>query len=473
MIARVSFTIALLSILMISMQSCAPEDEYSISGRIQFDDGNAAASAAIYLFEVSPPDAYQSLVYNGESYPYVGAAAPHNWYFDHREHNSRSQKTVIGSASFEFNKVPKNDYYRVVAASEEYGWIYSGIFRLQEDEDIGSLVMYPETVLPSVLDENLTLLSGHHYVIENTVNVNQDVTLAIEAGAWLRFTSSISKLNVLGNLQALGSESDYIRFTYYDNSSPVSNWSRISFANDLDNSSTLNYCVIDHASTGLSVSSGSISIDNTAVKDCGTGISISTVDFSDISNSSILNCSDGINCITLMNIDRCFISNSSSTGISLSDLSAYISNSVIVNCAIGISEDYSDIFEVDHCIIAGNETGMNFEAGNLTRMFVHYCDLHNNSERSIFCKLDAYPDLSNNNFFENEYNVFLAGQAYGNELYHQSGDISAPNCYWGANSIDEIMSTFVDGNSIGADPRLGIVQIIPFELTARTDTGPE
>lgn len=472
MIARVSFTIALLSILMISMQSCAPEDEYSISGRIQFDDGNAAASAAIYLFEVSPPDAYQSLVYNGESYPYVGAAAPHNWYFDHREHNSRSQKTVIGSASFEFNKVPKNDYYRVVAASEEYGWIYSGIFKLTEDENIGTLTLYPETELPSVIDQNMVLESGRHYIVENTVQHHQDFILTIEPGVWIRFKNSTSKLQVLGILQAIGDESDYIRFTYYDNSSSASNWSRLEFANDLDSLSALSYAAVDHASVGITVNNCRLTMDNTVVRQCGTGISISSLDYSDISNSSIISCATGIDCNSLMCIDRCYVADCNLTGISLSNQSGYIDNSVIVKCGTGIIEDYSDIFEIEHCIVAGNDIGIWFEAGNLTRMSVHYTDFYDNSVEAVYCELDAYPDLSYNNLYQNEINIYLHGQAHG-AGYHQSENVTALNCFWGETNIDDINALFHDGNTLGSDPRLGFVLYDPFELNTRPDTGPQ
>lgn len=466
------FPLIIVSLAMIAgLQSCVPDDEFSISGSILFD-GGSSAPATVYLFKVSHPDAYQSIIYGGAAYPYVGASGPDDWYFDHRQQTAMSQKSVSGG-SFEFNKVGKDQYYRVIAAGDEYGWIYSDIFKLTEDENIGTLTLYPETELPPVIDQDMTLESGHHYVVENIVQLHQDFTMHIEPGVWVRFKNSTSKLQVLGNLQANGDESGYIRFTYYDNSSSASNWSRLEFANDLDSLSAISYLAIDHASVGIAVNNCRISMDNVVVRHCGgTGISISSIDYSEIANCSIIDCSTGIDCNNLMYVDRCYLADCNLTGISLSNQSAYIDNSVIVNCGTGIREDYSDIFEIDHCIIAGNDIGMWFEAGNLTRMSVHYCDLYDNSVEAVYCEFDAYPDLSYNNFYQNEYNVYLHGQVTG-QNYHQSGDVTALNCYWGETTAEEIIGSFHDGNTFGADPQLGLVLFDPFETTVRPDTGPE
>ncbi len=121
-----------------------------------------------------------------------------------------------------------------------------------------------------------TIWSADTVLVNSNVTVNDGVTLTINPGVTVIFTGSYA-INVQGRLLAQGSEADSIRFTPGDT---LTGWGGICFDNTpaTNDSSILEYCVLEYAIKGGTLSNGG-------------GLVFNNVSKALILNSSIRNCS--------------------------------------------------------------------------------------------------------------------------------------------------------------------------------------
>ena len=129
--------------------------------------------------------------------------------------------------------------------------------------------------------------SGNIHVTEDAI-IDLFVTVTVSAGTIIQFDAGCG-LEVDGSLIANGSESVPIIFTT-SNANPASGqWSGLNFtASDPLSSSSLEYCDIGYASTGISVNQSSdLLLNNLSIHDVATGVHVSGGDIS-LSNSEIV-----------------------------------------------------------------------------------------------------------------------------------------------------------------------------------------
>ncbi|KAF0151765.1 MAG: hypothetical protein FD143_1629 [Ignavibacteria bacterium] len=118
------------------------------------------------------------------------------------------------------------------------------------------------------VSQNTTLPLGKWY-FNNTLTVNAGVTLTIQPGTELYFSTN-ANLIVHGTLNAVGSSANRIKF---DKIATSSNWNGISMGNG--SSGNIQYCDIKNANYGFSISYVSPLIKYCNISNNGVGISLS------------------------------------------------------------------------------------------------------------------------------------------------------------------------------------------------------
>lgn len=458
---RLLYFIILLSLLL-SFASCGPPgiEPSEIIGQVILDGYSGSIQPYVLLYE------YTNYLPSSE----IGASFNSDLLFDHRL-NIPVDSTVCDSAgnfSFQINR----QLYIIAAFAQGYGWSYSEPFASEDTLDIGTIALFPEIQLPVNITQDLTLDSNHHYIVENTVQLEQGRTLRIQPGAWITFSNSSSQLVILGAVISQGTEDNWIHFTSSDYESPPCMWSRIALNNDNDETSSFNFTVFSFASSALSVNNLKASIDNCVFMNCNTALSITSSDYTELTHSSILNCQRGVDCVTNIRINEVLIDNCAQTGVQLSNYNAEISNSLISNCQTALRESYADIFQIQRCSILYNQIGLEFAGGLPQGLSVFSSDIKYNELYGLFCHTDGYPTVEYCNFDNEGFNIYLQGQSSGSQ-YLQSGDITAENNYWNHTQAAVIRQKIYDRNYPGANNDLGEVDFIPFSNTEIVSAGPQ
>jgi len=144
-----------------------------------------------------------------------------------------------------------------------------------------SLVFLPlfalgQTNVSGILTTNTTwTLTNSPYVLTGDVTVNPGVTLTIEAGVVVKFTTIFEELRIRGKISAVGTSSDSIVFTSYKDdahggdtngdgaaSTPAAqDWGRVFFETGSDPTSQFSFCLFSYG--GWS-NSGMLSLEESA-----------------------------------------------------------------------------------------------------------------------------------------------------------------------------------------------------------------
>ena len=290
-----------------------------------------------------------------------------------------------------------------------------------------TFVVSPETVLPPVIDSDLTLtLAGSPYTSDGTVTVNPNVTLTVEAGVEIKLPE-LADLNILGALVVNGSESEPVFIGARSSSKP---WGVIAFLNATD-TSTISHAIIRDSSIGaepvnlisaisnmgsdvvlshvdieapatIFARGGSTTLLSSRIYSPFTGDGINVkqgdgrvedttfigntapdtdaIDFDGVTNGVIARNrvlafrgynSDGIDvgegCVNLL-VSSNLIYNSSDKGISVGQGSeVFVERNLIVGCALGIGiKDTGSIAYVDQNTFANNDVGVAIFEKNLS-----------------------------------------------------------------------------------------------------------
>jgi len=116
------------------------------------------------------------------------------------------------------------------------------------------------------------------YFVEEDLTVAEGATLTIESGTRVNAGEEVT-LTVEGSLLANGSAGDPVQFTTADPASGAGTWETIEYAGDGDSTLRLAHAVLEHAETGVTVTSpaGSIRIlDSTVREHVRDGIGVRT-----------------------------------------------------------------------------------------------------------------------------------------------------------------------------------------------------
>jgi peptidoglycan hydrolase-like protein with peptidoglycan-binding domain len=279
-------------------------------------------------------------------------------------------------------------------------------------------------ILTSPLSGNITknsemTLSNSPYIVTGTVQVLKDVTLKIEPGVVIKFNKNTG-LVIDGELYAVGESSNTITFTTSEINPDISYkvpgnwyWGGISFTknavsanfdsnNNYLSGSIIKYSTIEYAEIGLQDSSGlSISIDSNTIKYNNWGMALY-----------------GSSVVTNNNID-----DNDTYGIKSYFSTSVISQNNFTNNAVaGSGVPDFDTWDFSAIMMSGGSP-------SITKNNIE------NNARGLSFWFGANPNIQYNNIYNNESrNIKLA----------QSGNIQAPNNYWGVSDVSAISSTIDD-----------------------------
>jgi len=117
-------------------------------------------------------------------------------------------------------------------------------------------------------------VAGSPYIIQNSINVQNGVSLTIDAGVEVKFNGSFS-ISVFGEIKAVGTSTDSIYITSNLASPQPLDWDRILVQGTGSNNSEFRYCRIEFGRIGASFESTSAKISNSLIQRCHrTGLSV-------------------------------------------------------------------------------------------------------------------------------------------------------------------------------------------------------
>lgn len=321
-----------------------------------------------------------------------------------------------------------------------------------DSADSGCIFQQEFTVLNSPLGGNITqnsklTLENSPYVVTQTIQVLEGVTLEIEPGVTLKFDENTA-IRIEGELIAKGTHEQKIIFTSNQDNPRARNWIGDTDARDwnginflgkskdtiIDNDNYISgniikYSIIQYAFTGLSLGEQldplKVFVGNNIIRDNYKGISVS-------GDSVIVN-----------NI----IDNNSETGIEILGGNPILSQNEITNNTIRAA-DLPDFDRWDFAAVKIWSGGASVSKNIIKE-----------NARGFSFWFSANPIIQYNNIYNNEGRNFKLAQ---------KGDIQAPHNYWGTTKVSEIDATILDYyDNIG----LGKVNYQPIATSEIPDAG--
>ena len=171
--------------------------------------------------EFSPSSTNSRMSWCKIEYANFGGIISQRTEFDHRLHYPEFETTTEQNGNFSLENIPYNDY---IVVCEKSGFGYHYIFYLSlstNNYELQTVNLLAERQVSGTLTENTTWESGRHYIVTSDVEVPEAVTLTIEPGAVIRFSTDPSgdgfyKLKTRGTLIAGGDSLNWITFTPLD-----------------------------------------------------------------------------------------------------------------------------------------------------------------------------------------------------------------------------------------------------------------
>ena len=265
-------------------------------------------------------------------------------------------------------------------------------------------------------------LTNSPYIATNNLVLQPTDTLIIEPGVDVKFDGNY-RFDIFGTFLAVGTESDSITFTRNGST----NWMSLNFADDADDNSLLQYCIIEYGSESgydpywgvVNFNLSSPTISNSRISNCSDdGIYLHYSDalvsnnyIRDISSEGIkLNQSQGTitgNTLNSINSSSIYLDDSDSTLISNNT----ISNNGYYGVCLYSSNDNVDILN--------NTISNNDSYGIYLQSSSNNVDISNNTifghaSRGIYFSANNYGDIIGNLIYNNgQFGVYLYGVYYG------------------------------------------------------------
>ena len=261
--------------------------------------------------------------------------------------------------------------------------------------------------------------TGSPYIITGDILVDANVLLNIESGVVVKFAGG-TNLIVDGTLVAEGDKTHPITFKSNAESSASNDWGTINFRGS-STGSILKWVSVSYASDGVTVTSGSPTIDHCSITDnqrYGIYVSAGAPKISSSTISS--NGKDGIwNYVGTITISNSTISNNKGNGIYKDSKSITIQNSVISNnLQSGIYGGAGGEFAVSNCIVSYNgRDGITICYSDLT---ITNSEITNNNRDGVRMEsgtLSGTAKITGNKISYNS----------GNGVYKSSGSIQLRN----------------------------------------------
>jgi subtilisin family serine protease len=302
--------------------------------------------------------------------------------------------------------------------------------RINAFNALNSLISSGTEVSGNITEDTIWTLENSPYIVTGTVQVLEDIKLTIEPGVEVKFNEN-TELNIGGELNAIGTESQMITFTSNQDAPQAGNWIGMEFtdgsvdaqADDQNNylsGSIIKYGVIEYAEDGIRSQNSSQYISNSIIR---------------------YNLSEGI---------QLYYSGS------------LLKNNIVSNNYIGIQFTNHDVLGDREFVIIGNQIINNSGDGIYglqdTNATISHNDIYGNENGIDIVGTYTTPNINFNNIYNNSnYNVLMK--------YNNYEDVNAQNNWWGTTDAVEIENKLYDYYD---DTNLGKVIYNPF-ATAELD----
>ncbi len=520
-----SISFSLLSLLLFFCTSTSPQTG-SLSGTIHLENQQDHSGIVIGVYELAELD--PDIVAINQEYPFIGVIINQHTEFDHRFSTLIKTGETDASGFFEINNIPTG-VYNVVAIKDGYGFRYiynvninNGTTNLEDFINIGlsrrsvtetddnplskamldfelnyplrdkskklkgtqendssllsssfslekaDITLYPETIINTDISTPTTFYSFHHYIIEQDITVDDELT--IEPGAVVRLNDGV-KLTIYGDLSAIGQEDNFIWFTSNDSlfslfTSPISpilyQYNRVELTGSPNKS--VSFCKFDHAGTGLLSKVNGFRISDCIFRNSQCGFKAESVDSTFCRNllcKVIINEEQGgiyFNQVEDGCIERNIVNDCENGMIIKTNSSPEIKNNYIDNCNTGIDISYSSSSDIHNNEIYECETGVYTHAGS----YPDICRNEINTNYGIITYGCSAPNIIQVHY--NNLNCIYFAIQIKRRGYACASDISAGNNYFYTINEGEIQELIYDKNDVeGPDQQYyGIVDYQPF-----------
>jgi len=286
--------------------------------------------------------------------------------------------------------------------------------------------------------------TGEPYVIASDLTVPAGVTLTLQPGATLKFDNGVA-LWVDGTLDVRGDLSALVSFTSSSVSPVKGDWAGIHLGST-STASSIDYALIEYASTGVSVDGAVLQISNSTIRNFGSQWTDQGIAFT--------NGASGL--VDANMIDN--ISRSSERGVYISNSSPHIRGNTISNTDRAIHVDAASPW-LEGNILQNNSTGLYLYGAS--RALVNNQNLIiNNNSAGIQFGGDGLenPDsiITNNSIYDNRLNVYINN--YENPL---DNEVELGGNWWGTTSPSVISSSIFDDKDLWGI-NASAARVVPF-----------
>lgn len=457
--SRLDMMIVLAGVFMlfISCSSCTTKPKTGgVSGNVRLvndsedhiNDPVDYSGITVALYQPVTPDTTMSRI--NSQYAQIGVPISQRTEFDHRfaELVMSTQSGYDGSFSLE--EIDPGEYV-LVLLHELWGVRYIHDIMIEENTTFsaGTLDLWPLREFSSYEVDNVTIKSGHSYLITGDASFVGEVLIEPQAqifvnpGSRLKFYANVISIELSDISEASRFVSAKNVFTTdqttigYDDFFSVIEFNRIQIS--------VSNLIIRHASTALALVGENIEVKDILIQNCGSGITIPG-GVSSLSNVAIMDGNGmGIQILT------------SEMGVT------EICNSVIGNMSEGISIYTAGSYLISNCYLTGNRFAIRPDncTGTIThnafdqniydiyqRLVITPTQIANNNFYhsklwSIMPHRDAI--INDNNFYSTDgYFVYIRDSFSPPNYSIASNDINAVNNYWKVTDIDSYLMDATD-----------------------------
>jgi len=401
-----------------------------------------------------------TLVRINQQYPQIGVQITQETEFDHRNYKPLKVTTTDPIGKFSFPSLTPGDY-NIVIWKNDWGIRYICSVKAIENENnnIGNIVLYPETIYDSaIVSELTTFKSDHSYFILTDVNFTSSVEfqprtqIFINPGCMVKFYGAVttpeftspkdmwkitSGKEIYSTSQVtMDVESYYSAVNYYGEEinlrAGIVRYGSNGLATININSTDINYMVLRDCGIALTINQGNLAFEYIVISKCiNTGIlySANVGSYFNVSISKsifyyINQIAVSIERSSNYNINNCIFYNNINYSINAKRCSGIITN--------------NDFYIGNYHIMAGS----NYTSTESNE--IHYNNFYNASTNIV--PRGVLNNINNNNFYGLiNYFIYIL---YGAPPYSNvSSDVDATNNYWAVEEINQYLADAED------DPR--------------------
>jgi len=346
------------------------------------------AGVTVALYKTAELDT--TLVRINQQYPQIGVQITQETEFDHRNFNPLKVTTTDAVGKFSFPSLTPGDY-NIVIWKNEWGIRYICSVKAIENENnnIGNIVLYPETIYNSAIVSETTIFkSDHSYFILTDVNFTSSVEFQPRAQIFINpacivkfygavitpeFTSSKDMWKITSGKEIYSTSPVTMDFDNY--------YSSVNFYGDEIN---LKSGVIRYGSSGISTSNLSLNnISYIVFSDCGVALTINQGNL-DVICMVISECND--------------------TGV------LYVSE----------TSENANVNIMRSIIASVHQRGISVLKA--TKYNINNCYFYNNLDTAIRAK-NCYGSITNNNFYMGYYHImagYSSNISESNEIHYNN-----------------------------------------------------